>query len=87
MARGAVFLGGGGGGDPRIGALLVIDQLRRGKSPEVVDVKELDDNAFVLPIAGVGAPTVDEEYLVSRRTLARLLEECTKFSGVESMPL
>ena len=24
MARGAVFLGGGGGGDPRVGALFVI---------------------------------------------------------------
>lgn len=81
MARGAVFLGGGGGGDPRIGALYLIDQLRHGKKSTVISAGELTDDALVLPIAGVGAPTVIEEYLVSARTLRRLLEECVRFYG------
>jgi len=81
MARGAVFLGGGGGGDPRIGALVVVGQLRRGKHPLVISAEELNDDALVLPIAGVGAPTVIQEYLVSERTLRRLLAECKKFYG------
>jgi len=81
MARGAVFLGGGGGGDPRIAALCLVDQLRQGKRPQVIDAASLDDDAFVLPIAGVGAPTVGDEYLLSMRTLKRLLEECQKFYG------
>lgn len=81
MARGAVFLGGGGGGDPRIGALFVIGQLRRGKQPRVISAQELDDDALVLPIAGVGAPTVVQEYLVSERSLRRLLDECKEFYG------
>lgn len=81
MARGAVFLGGGGGGDPRIGALCVIDQLRRGRHATVIGAQELADDALVLPIGGVGAPTVIDEYLVSAGTLQRLLEECTRFYG------
>ncbi len=81
MARGAVFLGGGGGGDPRIGALYLIDRLRHGMRSAVLAAEELADDALVLPIAGVGAPTVIEEYLVSARTLRRLLEECTRFYG------
>ena len=75
---GAVFLGGGGGGDPRVGALFVIDQMRRGRYPRVIDAAELADDAFVLSIAGVGAPTVLEEYLVSAKMLRRLLDECTE---------
>jgi len=74
MARGAVFLGGGGGGDPRIAALCLVDQLRQGKRPQVIDAASLDDDAFVLPIAGVGAPTVGDEYLLSMRTLKRLAQ-------------
>lgn len=81
MARGAVFLGGGGGGDPRIGALCVIDQLRQGKHATVIGADELADDALVLPVGGVGAPTVIDEYLVSSGTLKRLLDECTKFYG------
>lgn len=79
MARGAVFLGGGGGGDPRVGALFVIDQMRRGRHPRVMEAAELADDAFVVSIAGVGAPTVLEEYLVSARMLRRLVEECAQF--------
>jgi DUF917 family protein len=79
MARGAVFLGGGGGGDPRVGALFVIDQMRRGRHPRVMQASELPDDAFVVSIAGVGAPTVLEEYLVSARMLRRLVDACVHF--------
>ncbi|HEX4267677.1 MAG TPA: DUF917 domain-containing protein [Steroidobacteraceae bacterium] len=81
MARGAVFLGGGGGGDPRVGALFLIDQMRRGRYPRVIDAADLADDAFVVSIAGVGAPTVLEEYLVSAKMLRRLLKACTEFYG------
>ena len=74
MARGAVFLGSGGGGDPYVGELLLQQQLSEGKFPTIVHASELGDDDFVISIAGIGAPTVLLEYLVSEKTLLRLLE-------------
>lgn len=81
MARGAVFLGAGGGGDPQIGELFLHHQLSLGRSPKVVPAEELDDDAFVLSIAGIGAPTVLVEYLVSESHLLDLLERAEAFYG------
>jgi DUF917 family protein len=65
FARGAAFLGTGGGGDPYIGRLLLEQALKRRGPARVIPVTELDDDAFVVPIAGMGAPTV-----ISRRSSA-----------------
>jgi DUF917 family protein len=73
MARGAVLLGTGGGGDPYIGELFVGEQIKRGNFPKVIGADELEDDAFVLSIAGVGAPTVGSENLISEKMLMRLL--------------
>lgn len=74
MARGAVFLGSGGGGDPYVGELLLQQQLSQGNYPVIIDASELKDDDFVISIAGIGAPTVLLEYLVSETTLMRLLD-------------
>ena len=81
MARGAVFLGSGGGGDPYVGELYLRQQLAEGREAKVVRASELADDAFVISIAGVGAPTVLVEHLVSTNTLMRLLEASQKFYG------
>ncbi len=81
MARGAVLLGTGGGGDPYVGELFVREQIKRGRFPQVVAPDELDDDAFVLSIAGIGAPTVIVEQLVSEKTLLRLLAHAEAFYG------
>lgn len=81
MARGAVLLGSGGGGDPYVGELYLRRQLAEGRKARVVSAGDLPDDAFVLSIAGVGAPTVLVEHLVSTSTLLRLLEESQKFYG------
>lgn len=81
MARGAVFLGTGGGGDPYVGELFLLQQLEEGRSPQIVSADEVADDAFVVSIAGVGAPTVLVEHLVSERTLLDLLERAEKFYG------
>src|SRR3954451_18990547 len=58
LARGAAILGTGGGGDPFIGRLLV-DQAIRAHGPiTVLDPADLGDDAFVIPTAQMGAPTV-----------------------------
>ena len=81
MARGAVFLGSGGGGDPYVGELYLRQQLAEGRNARIVKATELADDAFVISIAGVGAPTVLVEHLVSTNTLLRLLEASEKFYG------
>jgi len=81
MARGAVLLGSGGGGDPYVGELYLRNQLAEGRSARIVKASELPDDAFVLSIAGVGAPTVIVEHLVSTNTLLRLLEASDSFYG------
>ena len=73
LARGAVFLGTGGGGDPYVGELFLRKQLAAGLQPQVVPVDSLADDAFVVTIAGVGAPTVLVEHLVSESALLDLL--------------
>jgi len=81
MARGAVLLGTGGGGDPYVGELFVRAQIRKGKYPVVISCDEIPDDAFVVSIAGVGAPTVIVEHLVSEKTLHRLLARAETFYG------
>lgn len=58
LARGAALLGTGGGGDPRIGMLLVDEAIRRHGPVRVLDPEELDDDLLVVPTAQMGAPTV-----------------------------
>jgi uncharacterized protein len=79
MARGAVFLGAGGGGDPYVGELFVRGQFDRGHIPKIIDVDALADEAFVVSIAGVGAPTVLVENLISERALLELARRTETF--------
>ncbi len=81
MARGAVLLGSGGGGDPYVGELFLRHQLAEGRQAQIVKASELADDAFVVSIAGVGAPTVLIEHLVSASTFLRLLEASEAFYG------
>ncbi|GAT72032.1 hypothetical protein MHM582_0502 [Microbacterium sp. HM58-2] len=64
LARGAAVLGTGGGGDPYIGALLARQALAAG-AVTVLDLDEVPDDAHVLFVAMMGAPTVMVEKLPS----------------------
>jgi uncharacterized protein len=61
LARGAALLGTGGGGDPNIGRLMVDAAMSIHGPVTVVDPDDLDDDAFVIPTAMMGAPTVTLE--------------------------
>jgi DUF917 family protein len=65
LARGAAVLGTGGGGDPYIGALLATQALREHGDVTVVSLGEVPDDAVVLTVAMMGAPTVMVEKLPS----------------------
>ncbi|MFK7861516.1 MAG: DUF917 domain-containing protein [Granulosicoccus sp.] len=63
IALGGAFLGTGGGGDPYIGKLMAIDAIKTHGPVSVIDVDSLDDDALVVPVAMMGAPTVMLEKL------------------------
>ena len=58
LARGAAFLGSGGGGDPYIGRLMAEYAVREFGMPQIISVDDLDADTNVFPVAMVGAPTV-----------------------------
>lgn len=58
LARGAAFLGTGGGGDPYIGRLIVQEAMREGGRVRLIGLDEVPDDALVIPTAMMGAPTV-----------------------------
>jgi DUF917 family protein len=61
VAIGAGILGTGGGGNPRHGALRAKQQLAEGRRLRVISLDELPDDALVVPLGGMGAPTVGVE--------------------------
>ncbi|MEG7359853.1 DUF917 domain-containing protein [Pseudomonas citronellolis] len=79
LARGAVLLGTGGGGDPHVGELFLRRQLQRGLQPRLLPLAELADEAFVVSVAGIGAPTVLVEHLLSEAALRHLLQQAEAF--------
>src|SRR5258706_15089036 len=65
LARGAAFLGTGGGGDPYVGRLMVEQALAEGGHLTLISPEEVPDDAFVIPTAMMGAPTVLVEKIPS----------------------
>ncbi len=58
FARGAAFLGTGGGGDPYIGRLMADAAVREFGAPRIINIDDMSDDALVVVVAMVGAPTV-----------------------------
>jgi len=63
VALGGAFLGTGGGGDPYIGRLMAEQAIAANGPVPVLDVEDLDDDALIVPVAMMGAPTVMLEKL------------------------
>ena len=80
-ARGAAFLGTGGGGDPYLGKLAVSEELRKGGSINIVEVDELGDDQTVVKVGSVGSPSVGLEKLMSARIATRALRELEAHVG------
>ena len=79
IATGAAILGTGGGGNPYIGRLRAREAMREHGPVTVLAPEELPDDARVVCVGGIGAPTVGIEKLrdlQSYRAL-RVIEECT----------
>ncbi len=91
LARGAAFLGSGGGGNPYIGRLMVERAMREtGRPLELLDLEELPDDAFVITTAMMGAPTCIVEKLPEGMEAAhslRRLEEHLGRKATATMPI
>ncbi len=81
LARGAVLLGTGGGGDPYVGQLLLQQEVGQGRHVDIIDAQSLDDDAFVVSVAGIGAPTVLVEHLQAKGVCQRLLSRMENYLG------
>jgi hypothetical protein len=64
LARGAAFLGTGGGGDPYIGQLSAREAFKSFGPPQIWDPLDVPDDALLCTVAGYGAPTVAIEKLI-----------------------
>ncbi len=67
LSAGAVFLATGGGGDPYVATLIAHQALEKFGPVDLVDPMSLEDDAFVVSLGAVGAPTVSLELLPSMR--------------------
>lgn len=73
LSLGAVFLATGGGGDPYVPRLVTERALNEHGPVTLVDPEDLDDDAYVVTIGGVGAPTASLELLPSVHDAGRTL--------------
>ncbi len=92
LAVGAWVLGTGGGGNPYLSLLNMRLLHKEGKRVQLMPASDLDDDAYVAVIAGMGAPLVGIERLTDHRVFARaarLMETHTKrkFDAVMGMEI
>lgn len=83
IAVGAGILGAGGGGNPARGRLKAIRELDQGRRLRVVGLDELADDALVVPVGGMGAPTVGLEKLGRGDEAAIAVRAIAEHFGVE----
>ena len=74
LSAGAVFLATGGGGDPYVAQLVAEIALQQHGPATILDPDELDDDAYVVTLGGVGAPTASLELLPSLGDAGRTLQ-------------
>lgn len=82
LAMGAVFLATGGGGDPYVPLLLTKEALHRHGPVELINPEDLADNANIITLGGVGAPTVSLELLPSIHDATNTLLAWQQHTGV-----
>ena len=81
IALGAALLGAGGGGDPYVGKLIAIGSVQECGPVTILDPDEVPDDALVVPIAMMGAPTVLCEKAIGGEEYKTLYETVSAFYG------
>lgn len=81
LALGSVFLATGGGGDPYVPKLITAEALRTFGPVPLLAPNDVEDDAFIVTVGSVGAPTVSLELLPSVEDAARTLDAFEKYIG------
>lgn len=81
FARGAAFLGTGGGGDPYIGRLAAQHAIEEYGPPDLISLDELDDDTAVYPVVYIGAPTIFIEKLICGDDMDFALSKLEEITG------
>jgi DUF917 family protein len=81
LCTGSVFLATGGGGDPYIGQLLVTEALKQHGPVELLPLDALPDDALVVAIGEVGAPSISLEHLPVGDECLQVIERFERFTG------
>ncbi|MFI7610180.1 DUF917 domain-containing protein [Nonomuraea terrae] len=81
LARGCAVLGTGGGGDVRTGSLAAMRAIREYGAVPLVKLADLAEDALVVPLSGIGAPTVSHEMIHGEDEPARIAEEVERIFG------
>ncbi|WP_079535428.1 DUF917 domain-containing protein [Phoenicibacter congonensis] len=83
IATGAALLGAGGGGDPYVGKLVAMGAVQEMGPVTLLDPDEVPDEALIIPIAMMGAPTVLAEKAIGGTEYKKLFDMVSKFFGEE----
>lgn len=81
IALGAALLGAGGGGDPYVGKLVAMGAVKECGPVTLLDPEEVPDNALLVPIAMMGAPTVLGEKGIGGGEYQTLYNMVSQFFG------
>lgn len=78
LPTGAAILGCGGGGAPYVGGLIAQKEIDEHGPVQLTQLDELPDDAFVLPVGAMGAPTVSVEKLHDVDCMIRVIDMVAK---------
>jgi DUF917 family protein len=81
IALGAALLGAGGGGDPYVGKLVAMGAVKECGPVTLLEPDEVPDDALVVPIAMMGAPTILSEKAIGGSEYQTLFDIVSKFCG------
>lgn len=75
------MLGTGGGGDVRTGSLAARRAIQAHGGVPLITLADLPEDALILPLSGIGAPTVSHEMIHSEDEPKRIAEEAERIFG------
>lgn len=78
IARGAAILGSGGGGNPYMGKLIAERAIKKYGPVSVVSAHEVEDDAVIISMSIMGAPTVFQEKILSGTELINVITEIVR---------
>ncbi|MBB6283596.1 DUF917 domain-containing protein [Geobacillus subterraneus] len=74
LSRGAMYLGSGGGGDVKLTELMAKRAIRENGPVPLLSPFHVPDEAWVIPVAIMGSPTIFSEHLPSGSELKKVVE-------------